>query len=817
MRISMKWMNELVDMDISAIELADRLDLSGTAVEAVHALGETLEGVVVGQIVGKEKHPDADTLWVTTVDVGAQENLTIVCGAQNFEAGDKVPVATVGSTLPNGMVIKKAKLRGITSMGMNCSAAELGMGEDHSGLLILPADAPVGAPYAEYAGLSDTVLELEITPNRPDCLSVQGMAREISAVLGTTYNMELSVPDETGEAASDSIRVDIEDEDLCSRYTARLVRGVTIGPSPAWLAEKIIALGQRPVNNVVDITNYVMFELGQPLHAFDAATLARDDQGLAHVIVRRARDGETLTTLDGQDRSLDGDMLVIADPEGPIALAGVMGGESTEVSETTVDILLEAASFGQDVTSRTSRSLGLISEASMRFERGVDAAACHVASDRAADLMARLCGGTVAPGIVDVYPVPSVPRALTLRLPRLNALLGVELDRAQVEGILTSLGLTLSGEGDNLHVSVPTFRPDLEREIDLVEEVVRIWGMERIEPTLPGGRQRVGGLTREQRWRERIAATLRATGLNETYTYAFVDETDLARLRWESGEGEELVRLLNPMSEEQSVLRRTLAPGLLRAVSYNQRRGVGNIHLYELGKVFVSAQGRKLPRENEVVCGVLAGRWNDPAWNDAPDPGAGAEARLRSATLSFFDGKGIIEALMLDLGIARWSIQPSETPWLQPGRSSSIILRGQSVGYLGEVHPEVLAQFDVQGPVVIFELDVAALIRAAVDTKPFNDVPRFPPVQIDIAIVVDEDVSHERVSAAILKGGASLLESVSLFDVYRGPGVAQNRKSLAFSLSYRASDRTLTDDEVRTQHERLVRKVLSAVKGELRA
>ncbi|MHB9004780.1 MAG: phenylalanine--tRNA ligase subunit beta, partial [Coriobacteriia bacterium] len=464
MRVSLKWLKELVDVDLSIDELVDRLDLTGTAVDGVEILGAALEGVFVGQVLTKQRHPEADKLWVTTVDVGAAAPLTIVCGAQNFEAGDKIPVATVGSTLPNGMTIKKAKLRGVPSEGMNCSATELGVGADASGLLILPADAPVGMPFAEYHGMADTVIDLEITPNRPDCLSMAGVAREVGAILGNEYRRPGGTLREAGGDVNEHVRVDIEDPDLCARYTARLIRNVRIGPSPDWLAERVAAAGARPISNVVDITNYVMFELGQPLHAFDAATIAKDDSGRAHIIVRRATPGEAIRTLDGEDRTLNPDVLLITDPSGPIALAGVMGGATTEVSDATVDILLESASFSSTTTSRTSRALCLISEASSRFEKGVDPNGCVEALDRAAQLMADLCGGEVVNGVVDVYPRPATPVTLSLRVDRVNAVLGTSLSVQDVGGILRALELGVTGGPAVLEVTVPTFRPDLIRE-----------------------------------------------------------------------------------------------------------------------------------------------------------------------------------------------------------------------------------------------------------------------------------------------------------------------------------------------------------------
>lgn len=804
MRVSMKWLKELVAVDLPVPELVDRLDMTGTAVEAVHVAGESLDNVVVGLVAEKVRHPEADKLWVTTIDVGDGTPRTIVCGAQNFEAGDKVPVALVGAVLPGGFEIKKAKLRGVVSEGMNCSARELGLGSDHEGLMILPADAPVGTPFAEYQGLADSIVELEVTPNRPDCLSMAGVAREVGAVLGLPTTVPQQTPSESGEPVESLATIEIADPDLCLRYSARVIRGVTIGPSPDWLAEKVAAAGARPISNVVDVTNLVMFELGQPLHAFDLATLAAGEDGRASITVRRARPGEQLTTLDGIDRTLTPEVLLIADPSGPIALAGVMGGEATEVSEKTVDILLESACFLPGSVSRTSRSLGLVSEASMRFERVVDRTGCVAALDRAAALIAELGGGTVAPGVIDVYPHPHVAQRLTLRAERLQQVLGVTIPAEEVVAILSRLGCEVTRHADRFEVVAPSFRPDLEREVDLIEEVLRVWGMERVEATLPAGRGRVGGLTSEQRWRERIGATLRATGLNETMTYAFGDPDDVERASMPLGDGELLVQLLNPMSVEQAILRHSLLPGLLRSVSYNQRRGVSDVHLYEMGSVFITAEGRKQPKERLMVGGVLAGSWSGPSWSAAP------------SELDFFDGKGIIEALVRDLAADRFRMRVAELPWLQPGRAAEVLLGGEVVGWLGEVHPLVCDRFECDAPVVAFELDVRRLVRGARDARPFSEPPRFPAVELDLAVVVPEDVSAERLEQTVRSAGGKLLAEMRLFDVYRGPGVAEGSKSMALKLWYRAPDRTLTTDEVEGAHAKLVRKVTGALGGELR-
>ncbi|HEY5548616.1 MAG TPA: phenylalanine--tRNA ligase subunit beta [Coriobacteriia bacterium] len=803
MRVSMKWLRELVDVDLPIDELVDLLDMTGTKVEAIHTVGEALEGVLVGRILTKERHPDAETLWVTTVDVGAPAPLTIVCGAQNFEAGDIVPVAIVGATLPNGMTIKKAKLRGVVSEGMNCSGTELGIGSDGSGLLILPPDAPVGVPFAQYRGLSDTVLELEVTPNRPDCLSMAGVAREVGAVTDRIARVpDVAVVEGDGEV-SDSVTVAIEDGELCPRYTARMVRGVRVGPSPDWLAERVAAAGARPVNNVVDVTNYVMFELGQPLHAFDAATLVLSG-GKRAITVRLAHADEKLTTLDGQERLLAPDTLVIADPSGAVALAGVMGGASTEVTENTVDVLLESACFAPASVGRTSRRLALISEASMRFERGVDEAGCIIALDRAAALLADVAGGTVERGVIDVCPRPPRPAVVPLRVARLNALLGTDLSSDRIAGILVRLGLGLEGGPEDFSVTVPTFRPDLEREVDLIEEVVRVHGMGLVPSTLPAGRGRVGGLTADQRRRERIGVALRGAGLNEAVTWSFADPTDAGRTGWVFGPDERPVRLLNPMSGDQSALRFSTLPGLLRAVADNRRRGVADVHLYEIGAVWWTAPGRKQPKERSVVAGVLAGDWDRPGWNDRPP------------ALDIFDAKGVVESVVEELGIARFRLRACDLPHLQPGRSAEVLVGGDVVGWLGEMHPSVLDSYECPGPVAVFELQLKPLLKAARDVRPFVDLPKFPGVKMDLAIVVSDGVPAERVEQAIRSAGGKLLDEARLFDAYRGEGVAPGHTSLAFALVYRDPERTLTDEQVAVLHDKVVRKVTGAVGGELR-
>ncbi|MDR0347777.1 MAG: phenylalanine--tRNA ligase subunit beta [Coriobacteriales bacterium] len=867
MKVSLKWLKTMVDVPADVRELTERLDLTGTAVEGFEATGAVLDGIVTGQILTREKHPDADKLWVTTVDVGAHnlgddgepKPLQIVCGAQNFVAGDKVPVALIGAVLPDGTKIKKAKMRGVESCGMNCSARELSMGDDHAGLLILPPHTLVGVPIAEHLGLGDTVIELEITPNRPDCMSMLGVAREVGAVYERPFRVgrEVGAPP-VGGPVEGLVRVSIEDAERCPRYTARVVRGVRVGPSPDWLVERIVAAGGRSINNIVDVTNYIMFELGQPLHAFDLDTLAKDADGRAHIVVRAAAEGERFTTLDGIERRLDGDITCIvdgnavgevgaagagaageaaaADPAGrTIALAGVMGGLLSEVTDGTTNILLESATFSTAHTSRTSRKLQLFSESSARYERGVDAATCDEFSARAAALMVEVAGGEACEGVIDVWPMPAEPQELTLRVKRLQDFIGAPITAAEAASILTRLGCVvreqpvtdMMGVADaqpdaprtgtptppTLAVLIPSFRPDLTREIDLYEEVLRVWGMSRVASTLPGGRGRIGEQTLEQRRMAVIGRALRACGLNETMTYAFASLADDAVLAMPFEEHQQPVELINPMNSEQGLMRRSILAGLLRAVAYNQSRGVANVHLYETGTVFFATEGRKLPKERQMLAGVLAGSWTEGGWNDSAVP------------LDFFDGKGVIENLLRELNIVKTRFKPleisteaTEAPWLQPGRAARVMAGSTSLGWLGEVHPRVCAAFEATPPLVAFELEIKPLLACAEQARPYRDVPQFPAVTLDLALVVNEDVSAERVGQVIRSAAGTLLDELRLFDVYRDEEkIGIGRKSLAFALAYRASDRTLTIDEVDKLHQKVIGKVTAAVGGEIRS
>ena len=828
MRISYEWLKELVDIPDDPQQLVDEFTRTGTEVEGVERMGANLDHVVVGQVEVKEPHPNSDHMWLCKVNVGTQNvdvdgnptPLQIVCGAQNFEQGDKIVVAMIGAVLPGDFKIKKSKLRGIESCGMNCSERELGLGDSHEGIMILPADAPVGMPFAQYRGMSDVVLDCEMTPNRPDCLSMTGVAAEVSAIYDIDTHIAMpAVKREHGfgpaglEGVDSLVDVTIDDPDLCSRYTARVVRNVKIGPSPEWLAKRVTAAGARPINNVVDVTNYVMFLTGQPLHAFDLGKI-RERDGRRHIVVRSAADGEHLVTLDEQDRELTSDMLVITDDrERPVALAGVMGGLNSDIDENTVDVLLESACFDSGNISRTSRSLGLMSEASIRYERQVDAARCDEVANIAAALFEECCGAEVVRGMVDCYPKKAKAETIELRPDRVRAICGANIEDEFMASRLKRLGCKVAwdhlGIASKMLVVPPTNRPDLTREIDLVEEILRLWGEGDVEPTLPAPRNHAGGLTTDQRRVRKIGATLRACGLCETSTYCFADPRDLARM----GMAREIkgvpVRIIRPLVSEQSEMRRDLMPGLLRAVAYNKDHGVQNVALYEIGRLLFGRENKSLPTETTYVGGVLSGAWDDDRWNN------------KSMKIDFFDGKGVVEELLDALRITkvRYRVPDEEkSAWLQPGLAAEIVVRGTVLGWVGNIHPKTLRLFGIDDPVVAFELNVETLLKLAQDQLPYQDVPTLPGVEVDLAIVVGESMTYEQLVQRITSAGGKLLRDVRLFDVYRDPvRVGPDKKSMAFSLTYRADDHTLTSAEVDKVHGRLVTKVLKSTGGEIRA
>ena len=817
MRVSYDWLKTMIDVPESPKELSDEYIRTGTEVEAIDVVGESFDHVVTAQVLEKTPHPDSDHMYVCKVSVGdknvdaegSPEPLQIVCGAQNFEAGDHIVTAMIGAESPGGIKIKKSKLRGVASFGMNCTARELGIGGDHAGIMILPEDAPVGMPFGEDYGSSDTVLDCEITPNRPDCLSMIGMARETGAIFDRDYHVELpAIKSETGRATADELSVEIDDEGLCDRYVARIVRNVKVGPSPDWMVKRLNSLGIRPHNNIVDITNYVMMLTGQPLHAFDLSTFAEHD-GRRSVVVRAAKQDETFQTLDGEERVLDAGMGLITDGERPVALAGVMGGMDSEITDASVDVLVESACFNAGRTSHTSRDLSLISDASIRFERQVDETGCVDVANVTCALIEELAGGEVAPGYVDVYPAPKTIDSITLRYQRVLDICGAPIERDFVVRSLTRLGCTVEETGEDYLVTPPSFRPDLPREIDLIEEILRLWGMGRVEATIPAAKNHIGGLTHEQQLTRKVGQILRACGLNETTTFGFAAPGDLEKIHMSAdGRGVPVV-LMNPLVAEQTEMRRSLLPGLLQSVAYNEAHGTTNVHLYEIGTLFHGRENASLPRETQSVAGVLTGSWTDQTWNNTVDK------------LRFFAGKGIVEELLEQLRVPKVRFRVAEGKgydFLQPGRAAEVLSGGTVLGWVGEIHPEAREAMNINQIVVAFELDLDKLIKGAHNQENYHEFSPFPAVQHDLAIVVPDEVTCEDLLQRITSAGGKLLESVRLFDVYRDPiRVGVGKKSMAFSLTYRSDDHTLTSDEVERAHGKIVTKLCKATGGEVRS
>lgn len=803
MRVPLQWLADHIDPGLPVRELEERLTISGTKVEAIHRHGVgTPETFVVGKVLTAEQHPDADRLRVCTVDIGAGEPSQIVCGAPNVAAGQTVAVATPGSVMPNGQKLGKAKLRGVESAGMILAEDEVGVGTDHGGIMVLPDDLPAGAPLTDAMPLATEVLELEITPNRPDCLGLYGVAREVHAATGAPLGPAPWSEDLGSPGVPAGIEVRIEAPDLNPRFTGRVFSGVTIGPSPAWLKARLMAAGQRPINNVVDITNYVMLLTGHPLHAFD---LDRVAGGL--LVVRRARDGEQVETLDGQTRTLDGEMLVIDDADGPTSIAGVMGGARSEVSASTTRVLMEVASWTGHNIKRTSNKLALRSEASARFEKGLAPEQAMDAQVVATKLMIELCGATVEPGTLDVGPFAEEPwpdATIRLRSQRVTELLGMEIPRERQEQLLTALGFAHSPAGDGLDVTVPAFRRyDVTREADLVEEVGR-FDLDRLPATLPKRRNTSGRMSAEQRLRRRAVDALVGRGAHEVVGWSFTEPAVADRLRLPADDPRRgFVALDNPMSEEQSVLRTTLAGSLLDVARHNVAHGNPDLILCEQGAVYALPLD-PLPSEHRAL-GVLAhGRVGPAGWRSGEAPRA-----------DFFAVKGLLAAV-LDTLRCEWSVVPAAEPFLHPGRGAHVLVGGVRVGWLGELHPLVAREWELDGTVAMYELDLDAVVGAAVGVPYYRDLTSFPAVRQDLAVVVADDVPAADVLAAVRGAGGELLSGARVFDVYRGEQVGEGRTSLALALSFQAPDRTLSDEDVAPVRAAIVAALQEQVGGELR-
>jgi phenylalanyl-tRNA synthetase beta chain len=783
--VPVSWLREYVSFDLPPRELGERLSMTGTKLEALHRRGvpRALERYRVGRVLSREQHPNADRLSLCSVDIGAGEPQQIVCGARNFEAGATVAVALPGAVLPDGTELRVAKLRGLESHGMMLSERELELGQDHDGIMLLPDDWPVGDALIDHLAIADDVLEFEITSNRPDCQNVYGIAREVSAVLDTGLaDWPGTEPEPTGEGkASDYVRARIDAPDMCPRWAARVFTNVHVGPSPPWLKARINAAGMRPISNVVDITNYVMLAIGEPTHAFDLDKVAGRE-----IVVRRATDGERVTTLDGQDRVLDTDTLVIADAEKPSAVAGLMGSEWSEVTAGTTTVLMECANFDGPTTQASSIRLGLRTEGSSRWEKGLDPHLPPKALRLASQLMVELAGATLVPGEIDLHGDLPEPPVVPLRRERLEGLIGITYSDDEVARALGRLGYEWQDGGWR----VPTWRAaDTTREVDLIEEVARIRGLERVPARMPGGDPGGGRLNPEERLRRRVVDVLRGAGMSEAATLTLWDLGMPERLRLAAGDRRAaLVELQNPMSAEWAAMRTLVFPGLLASARRNLAMSAPHVALFEIGHVFLRGDGQ-LPDQPSRVAGVLAGE------------GAG-----------FFAAKGVVEALFGAARVDTPAFRPAEEPFLHPGRAAAV-----GDGLVGELHPLVAEAFELEPGVAVFELGLDGLRGRPPEDVLYRDVTSFPPLRQDIAVVVAEDVAAGRVVDVVRAAGGDALTRVDVFDVYRGPQVGEGHKSLALHLVFQAPDRTLTDAEADAVRERVVAALAAQVGGELRA
>ncbi|KKB34814.1 phenylalanine--tRNA ligase subunit beta [Bacillus thermotolerans] len=804
MFVSYKWLSEYVNLGgMPAKELAEKITRSGIEVEGIEVLGEGVKGVVIGHVLEKEKHPNADKLNVCQVDIGEEEPVQIICGAPNVDKDQKVAVAKVGAVLPGNFKIKKAKLRGEASNGMICSLQELGIEsklvakEYAEGIFVFPNDVTPGEDALAQLNLDDEVLELGLTPNRSDALSMLGVAYEVAAILDTDVKLPNIEFEEAGERAEDWIKVSIEAKEDNPIYIARVVKNVKIGPSPLWMQTRLMAEGIRPHNNVVDITNYVLLEYGQPLHAFDY-----DRLGTKEIVVRRAQDGETFVTLDDTERTLSSEHLLITNGKEGVALAGVMGGANSEVVEDTTNVLIESAYFDGQRVRQASKDHGLRSEASARFEKGVDPNRLQAAADRAAELMAKYAGGEVLAGSVIAGDIDLEPKVVTLTLEKLNRVLGMELQKEEVEDIFRRLQFGVKTDNDQFIVTVPTRRGDITIPEDLVEEVARLYGYDNLPTTVPEGATYPGGLTDYQKKRRAVRRFLEGAGLNQAITYTLTSEKKAKEYALET---RELIKLAMPMSEERAYLRLSILPQLLEAISYNNARQIDSLGLYEVGSVFLKEAGEQLPREEEHLAGALTGVWEENQWQG------------EKKAVDFFVAKGILEGLFAKLGLAeRISFERAQADGMHPGRTAAVVLDGERIGLVGQVHPQKAKELDVK-ETYVFEVKLGPVFAAKTEGVTYEPIPRFPSITRDIALVVNADVQAGALQQIIREAGGSLLKEVHVFDVYEGEHVEAGKKSIAFSLKYFDPNKTLTDEEVVKVHDHVLEALRDQAGAELRS
>ena len=812
MKVSLSWLKEYTSVTDNPEELAAKLTMAGLEVEAVESRYAFLDNVVVGRVDMAEKHPEADRLSCCQVDVG-DEVLSIVCGAPNVKSGLMVACARVGAVLPGGVEIKKSKLRGVVSHGMLCSKTELKLGLDSSGIMELPQGLVPGTPLAEALDLFDVMFEIDLTPNRPDCLSITGVAREVAALGGGDFSPVspalLKPAPEGGRDVSDFMQVMIHDPQLCHQYMGAMVVDVTVGPSPYWLQDRLESVGLTPINNIVDVTNFVMMEMGQPLHAFDYDFLTQE-----RIEVRRAGVKQDFVTLDSKTHTLDPDMLMICDGERPVGIAGVMGGENSEIITKTTRVFVESAYFDPVSVRRTAKLCGINSDASHRFERGIDPRGCFAALSRAVSLMVEVSGGTLVPGFIDVHPTPFTPRSIQLNINGLNRRLGTELGDDQIQKILESVGFEVASAAQGLlDVKVPSFRVDVERPEDLSEEVARLWGYNNIKTSFPMVHSLRHQPAPNIQFRELVKDMMAGFGFFEAVNYSFADAGMCEKLQLcPEDERWAMEKILNPISEEMSVLRSSLLPGLLEDMGRNIAKQVDVLKLFEIGKIFLATDLGKQPREKEMMAGLWAGNRCAVSWHGKEVP------------CDFFDLKGVIEGLLAGLGMDKGDVSFSKAsekafPYYKKGCGAVVNVNGVLLGTLGEIAPSVGTRWGLKQTAFMFELDMAALFQAAPQGIAAEPLPRFPSVERDLTLIVDADVAAGELCKDLVDYTRSepLVEDAFLFDVYQGEPLAEGKKSLSFRIVYRSPEKTLKEKKVKGIHAAISRQLIERYHADLPA
>ncbi len=806
MKVSLSWLNDYVNIEMAPSDLAEALTMVGLEIESVSERYRYLDTVFVGRIEEIEPHPNADKLHLCRVDTG-REQISVVCAAPNAEVGMLSPIALPGTEFPEGFVLEKSVIRGKTSEGMLCSEGELALGEDRSGIMHLDPSLSVGDRLASALGLSDTVFEIEITPNRPDCLSVIGVAREIAAI----QNSRLTYPDfelnDADDRISQKTSIQIEAPDHCPRYAARLLEDIQIKPSPFWLQQKLLSVGLRPINNIVDVTNFVLMETGQPLHAFDFDRLAQN-----RIVVRTANKGETFFTLDQKERQLDAEMLMICDGEKAVAIGGVMGGLNSEIENDTTRVLLESAYFNSVSIRRSSKRLGLSTDASYRFERGVDPGGTIAAANRAAKLMAEVSGGKIISGLIDEYPQRQSVKSLKLSTQKTNRLLGTRLQRRQIENLLKSIEFKVDRNNtakDILVVTPPSFRVDISRPEDLMEEVARLYGYNNIPTTFPQMPSTGRSSTKEILLRNRARQLMNGFGFREAVNYSFAHRQTGDHLRMEAADPRrKLVNILNPLTEDQAAMRTSLVPGLLQTAHYNSDQQVKNLKIFEIGKIFIAESQQQLPKETEMLAGLWTGSRYEASWHG------------QETACDFYDIKGVVERFLNALKIddVQFSRLPeNECTYTRPGYSAQILSNRKRLGLVGQLHPEVLANFDLEQAAFLFELNFDNLLPMLKDITVSKPIPKFPAIFRDITIIVTQALETQEIINTALKQSPELVEEVSLLSVFEGTPIAAGNKSVSLRITYRSPQKTLEDEDVTPIHQSIADRLVKTFNASLPA